>query len=417
MLTREQKATDYAYLWRVLKECYPVRGILKRRGIDVDRIEEEHRASVVDSADDLEFCRAIQKVFDEFKEDVVCGGWKQRFLSHLLFFEPARFYSYQKMYADFLDGDWESMKIESFKPWMDSVTQQKSIDFYSRFDKDAAHYGFYWKGQAPESEKLPENYDAVYGDQSKPNVTCRMLPGDVALIACESLNMRRIRTDREIVFDFYKKHPKVKHIIFDMRRNSGGATDYWAKILVGPTISEDISYSTYMAFPVNELNRDFFEANFNDGVRIGEPESKVRPIGELTQFPDLPAEDREQFTHFYRMDSTVRADHEHHVEAGKIWSLVSRKIYSSSEEYAVFSKITGWSTLVGERTGGDGIGDTPLHAVLPESGLVMRYSGESGINPDGTFNAECGTAPDIDCSEDEALTRCLAMIAEMEERS
>jgi C-terminal processing protease CtpA/Prc len=85
-------------------------------------------------------------------------------------------------------------------------------------------------------------------------------------------------------------------------------------------------------------------------------------------------------------------------------------VYSSSEGFAIFAKAHGWATLVGQRTGGDGMGITPFHAVLPESGLIMRYSGENGLNPDGGSNAEYHTAPNITCKSEAALDVCLARI-------
>lgn len=41
---------------------------------------------------------------------------------------------------------------------------------------------------------------------------------------------------------------------------------------------------------------------------------------------------------------------------GKLWMLVNENVYSSSEYAAMFTKATGFATLVGRTTGGDGIG-------------------------------------------------------------
>ncbi len=81
--------------------------------------------------------------------------------------------------------------------------------------------------------------------------------------------------------------------------------------------------------------------------------------------------------------------------AGKIWLLVDEYVYSSSEAFTVFCKDTGFATIVGSPTGGDGIGIDPVFLVLPNSGLIVRYSALFGLNPDGSSNEEFGTTPDL----------------------
>lgn len=51
--------------------------------------------------------------------------------------------------------------------------------------------------------------------------------------------------------------------------------------------------------------------------------------------------------------------------------------------------------MVGTDTGGDGIGFDPIPIVLPNSGLIIRFPGEMGLNPDGTVNEEVKTIPDV----------------------
>ncbi len=80
---------------------------------------------------------------------------------------------------------------------------------------------------------------------------------------------------------------------------------------------------------------------------------------------------------------------------GKIYMLVDDKVYSSAESFAAFAKATGWAQLIGTRTGGDGIGFDPVPVVLPNSGLIIRFPAEMGLNPDGSVNDEVATEPDI----------------------
>lgn len=96
---------------------------------------------------------------------------------------------------------------------------------------------------------------------------------------------------------------------------------------------------------------------------------------------------------------------------GKIWILVNENVFSSSEYAAMFSKATGFATLVGERTGGDGIGSDPLPITLPNSGIIVRYSPIYGITTDGTNSQEFGTEPDIYTKEGKTyLQTCIDAI-------
>jgi len=99
--------------------------------------------------------------------------------------------------------------------------------------------------------------------------------------------------------------------------------------------------------------------------------------------------------------------------SGKIWLLVSETSYSSSESFAMFCKQTGFATLVGTNTGGDGGGMDPIIFALPNTGILIRLSAEMSLNLDGSCNEEFGTTPDYPISENEdALGKCLEIIAQ-----
>ena len=95
----------------------------------------------------------------------------------------------------------------------------------------------------------------------------------------------------------------------------------------------------------------------------------------------------------------------------KRWVLISGQVYSASEKFASFCKATGWATLVGTTTPGDGLGTTPILILLPDSGLLVRFSYFVGENPDGSINAVRGTCPDEICIKGTLpLDRCLELI-------
>lgn len=70
-------------------------------------------------------------------------------------------------------------------------------------------------------------------------------------------------------------------------------------------------------------------------------------------------------------------------------------MFSSSEKFVSFAKSTGWATLVGERTGGDGLGADPVLVKLPHSHLIVRLPLIMGVTEQGVINEEKKTEPDI----------------------
>ena len=79
--------------------------------------------------------------------------------------------------------------------------------------------------------------------------------------------------------------------------------------------------------------------------------------------------------------------------SGRVFLLVDDQVCSSADLFAAFAKATGFATLVGGVTGGDGIGFRSCYAVLPNSGMVVSFSLTMGLNPDGTANEETHTRP------------------------
>ena len=99
---------------------------------------------------------------------------------------------------------------------------------------------------------------------------------------------------------------------------------------------------------------------------------------------------------------------------GRIWLLVGPAVYSASESFSVFCQATGFATLVGTQTSGDGIGAlNPIMMRLPNSGILIQFTMMYGLNPDGSSNEETGTMPDV-CSPagEPALVTALRAIRE-----
>lgn len=110
------------------------------------------------------------------------------------------------------------------------------------------------------------------------------------------------------------------------------------------------------------------------------------PLAELPveTMPELSEDDLSIATGCARVDIGMYAQEgEEPLFTGKFWLLVGPRVYSASEMFTVFAKYTGFATIVGERTGGDGISMQPLVRALPNTGICLKYTAMLGLNPDG----------------------------------
>lgn len=385
MLTREQKLQDHEYFWHILETCWPVKGPAIRSGIDWEGAKERSRKAACESKDDLEFFKAMVQIHNDMK--MFC---------HLWIFDPAARKYYQDLFSKLQDMQQE----KDYSAWAEPLLLEAGDRFHEQFDE--AHPGLRMKG---------EEYVRPAGAAGKPEEELKfaiLKDGKVAYLYIRDLDMMRLEEDRPKIFNFLQEIKDYDHLILDFRRNGGGATDYWRKLLVAPTIKEPLAMEAYMGFIVNDETRRFV---MNDEDTVG----RVRPISELPELPNLVKEELAPLTHFVPLNHTVEPDPEHRGFTGKVWMLVSPRVYSSAESFAVFAKNSGWATLVGSRTGGDGIGITPFHYAMPNSGICWRISAVYGINPDGSCNQVDRTTPHIECEPNEALGRCLMEIEKYEE--
>ena len=96
-----------------------------------------------------------------------------------------------------------------------------------------------------------------------------------------------------------------------------------------------------------------------------------------------------------RSTSSISPSDSTHAAFKKIWVLIDQGNYSAADNFAYFCKETGFATLVGTTTRGNGIGFQPAAMALPYSGLMIYYEQYLSYNPDGTCNGTRGTLPDI----------------------
>ncbi len=192
-----------------------------------------------------------------------------------------------------------------------------------------------------------------------------------------------IERDRNVFIDALRAHPETKHIVFDICGNGGGSDYYWSDLLVAP-FGEPVSYEKRVFFRDNDLMR-----------RYGYMEGAV-PVSELDR-EDVPAFVEELgLTHMLSGRIVIEPAEEGRIirSDAQRWVLIDEYVFSAADGFAGFCKQTGWATLVGRTTMGDGGSSAPVLARLPKTGLLMRFSAMASANQENQLNTFYGTNPD-----------------------
>ena len=211
-------------------------------------------------------------------------------------------------------------------------------------------------------------------------------PGRKMLYICiRSFSERLMERDRDLLFTAFREHPDAEHIVFDICGNSGGSDYYWENLLVAP-FGETVTYGSRAFFTDNQLTEDY-----------GLMEDAV-PVSVLggEEIPAFAEELSLTYTISWTWTIIPPEDSSRTVRSGaKRWVLTDERVFSAADGFAEFCRQTGWATVVGRRTKGDGGGIRPYLLRLPETGLLMRFTAVATANREGELNTFYGTNPDI----------------------
>lgn len=357
-LTTEEKVSDFESLYKVLEENYPFFDVNKRlNGVDWLANKEKYIEMVKNTKTDEEYFNTL----DNILSDLHNGHTHMISKDGYVFFKAS------------LEFD-----KEYYKPWLDEFNKPNTISRYLGNKDGAINKG------------ASTNQTA---DNPRPNNVSYSILIDkkVAYLSIASLDPFNIQYDMKLIKPFLESIKDYSALIIDIRGNGGGADPYWSQNLVPMLINRHISWKTYYAYRGGEFSKPFTEKVL--------PWIAPRPIVEIAEenLSNTPPELMDKFKYYKESELTVIQKNPVGFK-GKIYLLVDRNVYSSSEMFASFAKNTGFATLVGETTGGDGIGTDPLFYSLPESGYLMRFPIVMGLTADGSCEDEHKTVPDVQVS-------------------
>lgn len=369
-MTQEQRLEDFTYFEQELQNSYLCWGILERKGINYESILKEYREMTATENSDFQLYVAVNSALYRL------GGE-----GHLSLLQP-------EWYDEFLTGYAEIPDRTKWYTALNNPVSQKNYPILLKV-----------LNEMNEGEDS-QTYDSE-GQAVTENVTTLIIEeGKTAYLKIDSFESPN-NADQNKIAVFLDQTRSYENLIIDITQNSGGSDNYWMDFIVAPLAKETLSNTNYALVKNSENTAKYIEEAFSA--------EELHPIGELPALPRLEPRDRELATHYIENTLTVQPSGSGF--DGKVWLLVSNQVYSAAEAFTVFCKDTGFATIVGTETGGDGIGIDPVYFMLPNSGLLIRYSPLFGLNPDGSSNEEYGSTPDIISPEGEtALVTVLRAI-------
>ena len=353
---------DYAFLWDTLRENDPFLPHLQELGINADRLEEEYGELLATVTDDASFYLLLRALFAAMRNDC-----------HLSLLSPADFFALRDYFEE---------HPELYRKRTRALLRDEQVL--------RAYQSLALPGRAAEPVRL--------------SPSCTYYSEERALVFhFPSFEAEGAVRDSALVREALLKYPEAAHIVFDVTGNPGGSDAYWMDVIVNP-FGGDYRYESEIYFMDSPLTRD---CGYVEGAT---------PLADRA----LDAERAELlrscgFTHCVSL--TVANDPqkaEQIPEAGKNarrWVLIGAPTFSAADSFAAFCKETGWATLVGRQTRGDGGNVGPMIVGLPRTGFLFRFSYATTLNSDGSLNSLRGTLPDFVPKPGEPiLEACLRLI-------
>ena len=203
-----------------------------------------------------------------------------------------------------------------------------------------------------------------------------------AYLYMNSFLWSEIQPHQTTIVNFLQTVEDYDHLIIDVRGNQGGNYASWIHPIVRPLIQDTAVFQAYLAYRTDEHSDAYRTA-----IGITELVSK-------NQFGYLPPEVLGDDFQIYNYDHTFTPTHEVNFN-GDISVLTDQVCYSATEGFLCFCKQTGFATIYGVASGGDGIMEFPSFFTLPNSKIVITLTSALGLDQTGHSSEECRTQPDV----------------------
>ncbi len=352
LLTAADFLADYDHLWKILDENYFYFPYLEKQGINVESLRLSTRSQLEERITDADgFYFLLEFMFRKMQN-----------FAHLDIVTPAGFDIMQKYYNS--DGAPDN-------GWKTALQDPQAQAFYTHLKKSGEAQSVRNRNQM-----APARVNASYDSQL-----------NAAIFKITSFDDGVMERDRDLIREYLIRlgDVEIDHIIFDISGNEGGSDLYWQENIVAP-FGGSWEWTTRCYLRDTELMRSYFFHDFNPKPVIGISGGRLpKGVEELC------------LTHYFDIPRNISADAmlEGDAHRARRWVVTDGQVYSSADSFSAFCRETGWATVIGQTTGGDGKGLSPILVLLPRTGILVRFSGLAAESPDGELNAIAGTRPDI----------------------
>lgn len=213
--------------------------------------------------------------------------------------------------------------------------------------------------------------------------------------------------DLELLKTYLKKSKNKKALIIDLRGNGGGNSAYTDRYLYPMILGkrEFKDSHEYILFRSDEVFKyDPQYPELKESIKkIKESDFKYLEdnIPFLKKDQEMMDNIRNNYTHIIFNPGLENAGEfgDDYKFNGNLYLLIDEDVYSSGQRAAHFFSDNKLGTIIGEKTGGDGIGTTPAMVKLPNTKYILRFSHELGLRETKSMEESTYTIPDIEISK------------------
>ncbi|WP_018590727.1 S41 family peptidase [Terrisporobacter glycolicus] len=385
LLTEERKIEDFNYLYNTIKENYPFLEVNKRlNNVDWLSKKEEYLQKIKNTETDDEFLMVLDDMLSELN-----NGHTN------MITDSKQFKFFREVYT--MSKGWQK------KVQLPVINNRKALARYN-VDKNQK-IAVVDEGKNGEIKGVK---NASVKDIEEGKIGYIRIP---QMISYYNMNM-----DIELIDEYLDKCKDYEAMVIDIRGNGGGDSGYWMFYLLPKLINKSYTQTTYCFWKDGDLINNFIKKS---KLKYENDFGEVKDLN-TKPLTNLPPEVKKDFKYYCKNTIKMEPSEESINFKRSIYLLVDKGVYSSSEILASFAKESGFATLIGETTGGDGIGSDPLLGMLPNSGYVFRFSKDMGVTSDGTCNEEFKTKPDYFVENPWVNTfehdKCIKKVLELEEK-